>query len=336
MSEVLGTVLDMNPIPEPVNDLPPVRTLRASTPDDIAAFVPLALGFVPSRSVVMISVGTSGLHARVDLPHDPDDVDDVVEALLRPARRHRLHAVLFVVYDDDTTVADEAVWSLHEAFEAAGITVKDALRIHDDHWYAVLPGAPLAAYQGVRFERIDHRFTAQGVFDGRVTHTSREALRDTLAPDPAAVATIRDLLREADEVPPGGLRALVLDHLDSGTTFTDAELAAVAVAVVSGPRRDDVWAWLDRARGARAVALWSDAVRRLPDSHLAAPAAVLAFAAWLSGNGALAWCAVDRSRDADPGHSLANLVAGLLESATSPATWETLRPQLAGVTDPAA
>ena len=223
-----------------------------------------------------------------------------------------------MVYDDDTTVADEAVWALREAFEDAGITVKEALRIHDDHWYAVLPGAPLAAYQGVRFERSDHRFTAQGVFDGRVTHASREALRDTLAPDPAAVAVTRSLLGAADEVPLGGLRDLVQGHLAAATTFTDAELAAVAVTVTSGPRRDEVWAWLDRARGARAVALWSDAVRRLPDSHVAAPAAVLAFAAWLAGDGALAWCAVDRSRDAEPHHSLATLVAGLLESATSP------------------
>ena len=169
-----------------------------------------------------------------------------------------------------------------------------------------------------------------------MTHASREALRDTLTPDPGAVAVTGDLLGAADEVPPGGLRDLVQGHVATATTFTDAELAAVAVTVTSGPRRDEVWAWLDRARAARAVALWSDAVRRLPDSHVAAPAAVLAFAAWLSGNGALAWCAVDRSRDAEPGHSLANLVAGLLESATSPATWETLGPQLEGATDPAA
>lgn len=346
MSVPLGTVVDMNPTPQPpdhqpldrqpVDGQPPVRTLVAATPDDIAAFVPLALGFVPARSVVMISVGTSGLHARVDLPHDPDDVDDVVEALLRPARRHRLQAVLFVVYDDDTTVADEAAWALHEAFEAAGISVRETLRIHDDQWYAVLPGAPLAAYRGVRFERRDHRFTAQGVFDGRVTHASREALADTLTPDPAAVAATRELLATAHPVPVGGLRDLVGRHLASGSRFTDAELAAVAVTVVSGPRRDEVWAWLDRASGARAASLWSDALRRLPDSHVAAPAAVLAFAAWLSGDGALAWCAVDRCRAAEPDHSLAGLVAGLLESATSPAAWETLRPQLGGAADPAA
>lgn len=342
---LLGTSVCMNPTPgssdpstpsEPSGARPPARTLTASTPEDVAAFVPLALGFVPQRSVVMISVGTVGLHARVDLPHDPDDVDDVVEALLRPARRHRVQSVLFVVYDDDTTVADEAVWALHEAFEDVGITVKEALRVHDDHWFAVLPGAPLQAYRGVRFQLSDHPFTAQGVFDGRVTHASRDALRDTLAHDPVAGARLRDHLGTAAGLPPGGLAELVQRHLAATTTFTDPELAAVAATVVSGTRRDEAWAWLDRRQGAGAVALWSDAVRRLPDAHVGAPAAILAFAAWLAGDGALAWCAVDRCRAVQPGHPLAALVAGVLEAATSPATWETMRPRVDGITDPAA
>ena len=66
----------------------------------------------------------------------------------------------------------------------------------------------------------------------------------------------------------------------------------------------------------------------MPSSHVAGPAAVLAFASWLVGDGALAWCAVDRCREVDPTHSLASLVAQLLDSATSPDLWEELRPRL--------
>ncbi|MCW2737691.1 DUF4192 family protein, partial [Nocardioides sp.] len=91
-----------------------------------------------------------------------------------------------------------------------------------------------------------------------------------------------------------------------------------------------------RSDARRAVDLWSDAVRRLPASHVAGPAAVLGFAAWLVGDGALAWCAVDRCREAQPVHSLADLVAQLLESATSPDSWEGLRPPVVGSADPAA
>ena len=151
--------------------------MRARTPDDLVAFVPVALGFVPQHSVVVMSVGGPGMHARVDLPHDPDDVDDVVEALLRATRRNRVTDAVVVVYDDDTTVADETAWAVHEELTAAGTAVHEVVRVHDSHWYAVLPGAPIAAYRGVPFTLADHRFTAEGVLAGRVTHASREDLR---------------------------------------------------------------------------------------------------------------------------------------------------------------
>ncbi|WP_210652166.1 DUF4192 domain-containing protein [Nocardioides sp. SYSU D00065] len=311
--------------------------MRARTPGDIAALVPLVLGFVPERSVVMVSVSASGggMHARVDLPHDPDDVDDVSASLLRAARRNGVRDVVVVVYDDDTTVADEAAWSVHEEFTAAGVGVRAVLRVHDDHWYAVLPGAPLAAYQGVPFTLAEHPFTAQGVFDGRVTHASREALRATIAPDPGSAPTA-DQVAVAPVLPTGAVTALVRRHLEAGTTLDPAELASVAVTIGEGRGRDEAWTWLARSQARAAVDLWSDAVRRLPDSHVAAPAAVLAFSAWLLGDGALAWCAVDRCREVAPQHSLADLVAQLLESATSPERWEALRPDVAASGDPAA
>ena len=327
------------PIPLPAPDsldgsLSSARLL-ARTPEDLVAFVPLAVGFVPERSAVLLSVGGPGSpHARVDLPEDPGDVDLVVEALLRPARLHGPRAVAFVIYDDDTTVADEAAWTLRDAFVEEGIEVVDVLRVHDARWYAVLPGHPGPAYDGVPFDLSAHPFSVRAVVDGRVTHDSRAALRATLDPLPHAVELTAALLADAEPAPLGSLRGLVERHLAARTTFTPDELATVAVTITSGPRRDEVWAWQDRAHSRQAVELWSDAVRRLPRSHVAAPAAVLAFAAWLAGDGALAWCAVDRSVEAQPDHSLAGLVAGLLDSATSPEAWALLRgDQLA---DPAA
>ena len=81
----------------------------------------------------------------------------------------------------------------------------------------------------------------------------REELRATLDPVPGAVAVSRRQLRAVAAVPVGGLRDLVQRHLEASTTFTDQELAAVAVTVTSGPRRDEVWAWLDRGLAHRSV-----------------------------------------------------------------------------------
>jgi len=331
--------MDTSPDPasptSPTDPLPTSSRLQARSPEDLVAFVPLAIGFVPERSVVLLSLGDAGsFHARVDLPADPGDVDLVTEALLRPARKHATRSVAFLIYDDDTTVADETAWSLRDAFVDAGVEVVEVLRVHDDHWFAVLPGRPQPTYDGVPFDLSAHPFSVRAVFDGRVTLGSREQLRATLDPRPRAVELTTALIGDAEAAPAGSLRRLVERHLLARTTFSPPELATVAVTITSGPRRDEVWAWQDRGHARQAVELWSDAVRRLPRSHVAAPAAVLAFAAWLAGEGALAWCAVDLSREAQPDHSLAGLVAGLLESATAPDAWAALRGE--ELTDPAA
>jgi hypothetical protein len=58
---------------------------------------------------------------------------------------------------------------------------------------------------------------------------------------------------------------------------------------------------------------------------------MLAFAAWLDGDGALAWCAVDRAREADPDHELCALVAETLENAVPPTTWTPVDPATLGL-----
>jgi hypothetical protein len=72
------------------------------------------------------------------------------------------------------------------------------------------------------------------------------------------------------------------------------------------------------------VRLWTDVVVQCPLERLAPAAGLLAFSAWLSGHGALAWCAIDRAFQSDPDHRLAQLVAQTLEGAMPPSTWEGL------------
>lgn len=311
---------------------PSPTPLVARTPEDILAFVPIALGFAPETSVAMLTFGDRpSFHARVDLPEDPDDVDDLVDALLRPSLRHHVRQVIFVVYDDDTTVADESAWSLLEAFTERGIEVIDVLRVHDGRWFAVLPGRDPAAYRGVPFDCGAHPFTARAVFDGRVTRGSRAELRATLdavadgvaessallaaAPAPFSAAQVRDLVA-AD--PP-------VEDTGRSQPWPVEVLVPLALALRDPAARDQAWCGLRRGTAPHWVTTWSDAVRRLPDELVAGPAAVLAIAAWLAGEGALAWCAVERCRTVEPDHSLARLVADLLDEACSPDLWDQLR-----------
>jgi len=91
-------------------------------------------------------------------------------------------------------------------------------------------------------------------------------------------------------------------------------LAAIRAPAV----RDGAWTPVHRAVARDHVRLWTDAVRRAPARVRGSAAAVLAFAAWTAGDGALAWCAVDRCVEVDPTNSLAELVGDLLQGAVPP------------------
>ena len=106
------------------------------------------------------------------------------------------------------------------------------------------------------------------------------------------------------------------------------DVGRLLVALVRIEVRDVAWSEITRADARSHVDLWADVVRRSPHQALPAPASLLAFAAWLSGNGALAWCAVDRAQEADPGYSLAALVAQTLACAMPPSAWEPLTPDM--------
>jgi hypothetical protein len=62
-------------------------------------------------------------------------------------------------------------------------------------------------------------------------------------------------------------------------------------------------------------------VQRCPDDVLPAPATLLAVAAWLAGNGALAWCALDRARAEDDSYEMAEQLARILDEAQPPTAW---------------
>lgn len=323
----------------PSSDPAPGSTvLKVRGPEDFVAFTPMAMGFVPESSVVMLTFGgaAGSFHARCTLPEDPDDLDQLLAALLRPAGRHGVESVALLLYAEDSPLVDQAAWVLRDGFVDAGITLLEMLRVHEERWFAVLPGHPPEHYAGVPFDLRSHPFTAQGVIDGRVTLGSREELRATLDPDPVATGQTAAALAGASPLVPEALQELVCGRLADTSVLTVAELAGVVTTLHDRDCRVSAWAWMTRDVARAAVTLWSDAVRRTPPSHVGPVAAVLAFCAWLAGDGALAWCAVDRSRVSDRDDSLASLVADLLDAATSPAAWDTVRGEGPGLVGPAA
>jgi hypothetical protein len=82
--------------------------------------------------------------------------------------------------------------------------------------------------------------------------------------------------------------------------------------------RDDAWARMDPDRNEAHQRLWTDVTRLAQPGYAAAPAALLAFTAWQSGNGALANIALDRALADQPGYSMATLLRQALDSGAPP------------------
>ena len=303
--------------------------MTARTPEDLLAVVPLVLGFHPEQSLVMLTFSgdRSAFHARVDLPA-PGDEAAVTEVLLSAATRNRVDRVAFVFYSGDAPAIFAWAPDLVAACSAEGIGVIDLIRTDGRRWFPLAAGAD---HPGTPYDVSAHRFAAQGVFDGAVTHPTRLALAESLVGPtddvaqvessiPAALARLPELQRPAEA-------RWVCDLLTAQVRGREVALgpddvARLVVALLDVDLRDVAWTHMTRANAGSHIGFWSEVVRRTPDDFLAAPATLLAFASWLGGQGALAWCALDRARGVDPDYSLAGLLATTLEGAVPPTVWQ--------------
>ncbi len=325
-----------------MTDLP---TVRATGPADLLALVPGFLGFHPEDSVVLVTVGDARqpFHARVDLPTDPVGVEELCAYLARVCVRSGVRGVAVVVYSDDEALAEELVDELAGRLEEDGVDIACGVRADGERWWVLGSGG---GGPGTPYDLSCHPLMAQTVADGTVVLASRRELADTLVGDPAEVdrvgASVDDVVARLGAVRAGGpddarrdlvaegrwVRSRVRGLLGGGSpTLEAADVARLVVLfALSVEVRDVAWAEMDHANASRHVDLWRDVVRRTPADLRAAPAALLAFAAWLSGNGALAWCAVDLAQEAQPDYGLASLICHALSGAVPPSVWQPLSP----------
>lgn len=325
------------------------KTFTARHPVDLVAAVPYLLGFHPAESVVLMTFGPGEtFHARVDLPVDEDAQAMVAEMLTGVVVQHGIGRVAVLVYTEAAWVAASFHDAVVPAMVMSGIDVIDVLRVGSKRFHSAAdpddPGAP--------YDLRAHPFTAEQVVEGAVVHRSRAELAASLDPvdaaDAAAVATAAERVSRERRGPQGIVRerqdgtdelgdvlgdvladamwiqrtlATQVAATSRATTMSAADVGRLIALVQMVRLRDVAWAEMTRELAARQVQLWQDVVRRCPPDHVAAPASLLAFAAWLNGNGALAWCALDRVAAVDQAYPMAGFVATLLEQAIPPSTW---------------
>ena len=319
--------------------------VRVSSPASLLAVIPPLLGFEPSEpSLVVIGTAPPRAEVQITLRFDIPDAslaaavaDDAISYLARNC----ITTAAIVGYGPDSLV-NPVAWEVLWRFPKAGITLTEALRAHDQrYWSYVCQDPGCCPPEGTPFDAKAHTATAK--LAGRPVLASRAALAQTIAPVTGeereamsratrrAEARARRLIREAGNrtgrktwrralYGPGLLAvAESITLYREGRSLASGSAAAwLALVLEDLPVRDDAWARMNPHHGAAHLRLWTDVTRLAQPGYAAAPAALLAFTAWQSGDGALANVALDRALADQPAYSMAKLLRQALDSGAPP------------------
>jgi len=334
---------DLSPPPEPVRD-------RAGSPEALLAIVPHLLGFVPRASLVVIGIQPPShlikVTLRYDLPDPPGAgvAADIAAHAVGVLGSQRLAALVAVGYGPSGLVGSVAA-ALAAAAGTAGIEVTDILRAENGrYWSYLCADEECCPAAGTPFDPGAHAAADAVAGHGRAVLADRAGVAALVAPlgGPAAESmrrATRRAERHADRliarvrktarlgaarrvIAAEGLNAvggMIAAYRAGGSYTTDDQLAWLTVALRDLRIRDDAWARMDPAHLDAHRQLWTDVTRRAQPGYVAAPASLLAFVAWQSGDGALANVALDRALADEPRYSMAQLLRQVIAAGAPPA-----------------
>ncbi|WNV83640.1 DUF4192 domain-containing protein [Umezawaea sp. Da 62-37] len=316
--------------------------VQVENPGDLVAALPYLLAFHPVDSLVALVLGRSGprrvvLTLRVDLPA-PRHRRALAHQLLVPITEAEGPVVLVVVGGGAADPPDSLphrglVESMWAALDSEGIEVACSV------WTsATAHGAPWVSYgdptdRGTVADPDSSAIAAACTAAGMVTFGSRAELVAVVAPDDDETLTRRaELLDEAtlaaeaaydpEQAAQRGLALVVravAEAADRAAPLADEEVVALTIALGDLWVRDKSLTFATGPQVMAAERLWTELTRATPVPERAQPATLLAFSAYLRGDGALASVALDQAELAHPNHRLATLLRGALDAAVPPA-----------------
>jgi Domain of unknown function (DUF4192) len=313
------------------------------------AAVPHLLGFHPSESMVVVGLdarrGRIVLAFRYDLPDPPDPArsQEITEHAVAVLKQRRIKTAIAAGYGAGSLVTPVAE-QLSTGLRGAGIALRDLLRVQDGRYFSYVCTNPVCCPpEGVPFDVSAHPAAAALTAAGMPARPGRASLVASLAPltgqaaESMRRATERALLRteeltapsRAPDTTPGSpwlvveagreaVRSAIGIYRHGGQITDHDQLAWLSVTIADLRVRDDAWARMDPRHRAQHRRLWTDVVRHACEPYVPAPASLLAFCAWQSGDGALANVALDRALADEPRYSMALLLREALDSGAPP------------------
>ncbi|WP_188316890.1 DUF4192 domain-containing protein [Solihabitans fulvus] len=309
------------------------------------AAVPHLLGFHPENSLILITLRGEGAAdvgptMRIDLP-PPRNRHAVTEQFVAVVRRQNASAAVLIVIGgggadppDDVPHSD-LIAALDSALGAAGVPV-----MHAAWAESTAAGAAWCCYHesgcgGALPDPKETVLAAANAVEGSVTFANREELAALVRLDddrPAMNRRSNELEQAAWQVEQAGGRmsraaarqALLRVHdavaaANVGdVVLGDDEVVRLAAALSDSRVRDACLATAGGEHAAAAERLWLALTRSTPPPERAQPATLLAFSAYLRGDGALASIALEQAEAAMPGHRLAGLLRHSLDFGLPP------------------
>lgn len=321
---------------------------RLTRPGALIAALPAVLGFVPEKSLVLVSIehGDLGMVMRADLA---DDLPDNLAQLAKVAASSGTDRVIAVIVDADGALCPTCNDDHRIICEELAV----ALDLHDIELYATHVVDRVEA--GGRWHCVDgcgadgvvddpsaSPLAAAAVLDGRRLYPRRTDLQAVIAVHDAAraadLAVIIDRLHEErtalggrdseDAVIRRDVEAVMAaaTRMRDCSEIDDQEVASLACSLIDIEVRDTLYALAIGESAGEAEMLWATLARTLPDRWRIEPLVLLAFSAYARGDGPLAGLALEAALRIDPRHRMAGMLDTALQSGMRP---EQIR-QLAG------
>lgn len=304
-------------------------------PGVLIAALPAVLGFVPEKSLVLVTVdgGEMGSVMRVDLsedlPHSLAHIADVAAAA-------RPDSAIAVVIDEDgygcrmcndeyRELADGLATALaNRGIELLAAHVVDRVAA-GGRWHC----ADGCGNAGTVEDPSASPLAMAAVLDGRRLYTRRAELQEVIAvADPARTDKLAEVISDdtddAAERPDEAARADVEAAIAAAARVADAvdlgddELARLAVALTDLRVRDTLYALAIGENAGQAEGLWALLSRTLPEPWRVEALVLLAFSAYARGDGPLAGVSLEAALRVDPTHRMAGMLDTALQSGLRP------------------
>jgi hypothetical protein len=304
-------------------------------PGVLIAALPAVLGFVPEKSLVLVTVdrGEMGCVMRVDLS---DELPDSLAHIAEVAAAARPDSAIAVIVDEDGAtcrmcndeyreLADGLTTALAEqGIELLAAHVVDRVAA-GGRWHC----ADGCGNAGTVEDPSASPLAVAAVLDGRRLYARRAELEGVIeVSDPARTEVLANVIAacapDAVERPDAAAREDIeaaiaaADRVAGATGLGDDELARLAWALTDLRVRDTLYALAVGENADHAEGLWAVLSRTLPEPWRVEALVLLAFSAYARGDGPLAGVSLEAALRGDPTHRMAGMLDTALQSGLRP------------------